>query len=150
LILSFCSETIKLNDFTFKKIFRKMSYELQGKLLEKFDTIQRTESFKVREFVVEKSEDVNGKIITNYVKFQSIQDRTAIIDRINVGDEVKVQFNIRGTKWEKDGKTSYFTNLDAWRIEQVLQPGKGNSNNEYQESENTFTSSDEVVDDLPF
>ena len=127
-----------------------MSYELQGKLLEKFETIQRTESFKVREFVVEKSEDVNGKIITNYIKFQSTQDRTAIIDRINIGDEVKVQFNIRGTKWEKDGKTSYFTNLDAWRIEQVLQAGKGNSNTEYQEPVDTFTSSDEVVDDLPF
>jgi hypothetical protein len=133
-----------------KKFLENMSYELQGKLLEKFDTIQRTESFKVRDFVVEKSEDVNGKIITNYIKFQATQDRTSIIDRINIGDDVKVQFNIRGTKWEKDGKTSYFTNLDAWRIEQVLQPGKGNSNNEYQEPVDTFTSSDEVVDDLPF
>ena len=127
-----------------------MSYELQGKLLEKFDTIQRTESFKVREFVVEKSEDVNGKIITNYIKFQSTQDRTPILDRINVGDEVKVQFNIRGTKWAKDGKTSYFTNLDAWRIEQVLQPGKASSNDEYQEPVDSYTSSDEVIDDLPF
>jgi len=127
-----------------------MSYELQGKLLEKFDIIQRTESFKVRDFVVEKSEDVNGKIITNYIKFQATQDRTSIIDRINIGDDVKVQFNIRGTKWEKDGKTSYFTNLDAWRIEQVLQPAKGNLNNEYHEPLDTFTSSDEVTDDLPF
>jgi hypothetical protein len=133
-----------------KKFLENMSYELQGKLLEKFDIIQRTESFKVRDFVVEKSEDVNGKIITNYIKFQATQDRTSIIDRINIGDDVKVQFNIRGTKWEKDGKTSYFTNLDAWRIEQVLQPAKGNSNNEYQEPLDTFTSSDEVTDDLPF
>jgi hypothetical protein len=133
-----------------KKFLENMSYELQGKLLEKFDIIQRTESFKVRDFVVEKSEDVNGKIITNYIKFQATQDRTSIIDRINIGDDVKVQFNIRGTKWEKDGKTSYFTNLDAWRIEQVLQPAKGNSNNEYHEPLDTFTSSDEVTDDLPF
>ncbi|HEY8660728.1 MAG TPA: DUF3127 domain-containing protein, partial [Hanamia sp.] len=107
-----------------------MSYELTGKLIEKFDTIQRTESFKVREFVVEKSEEVNGKVITNFIKFQSTQDRTGIIDRINVGDEIKVYFNIRGSKWEKDGRTSYFNNLDAWRIEQMLQPGKGTSTDE--------------------
>ena len=101
-----------------------MSYELTGKLLEKFDTIQRTETFKVREFVVEKSEDINGKIITNYIKFQCVQDRTNIVDRVNKGDEIKVYFNIKGSKWEKDGRTSYFSNLDAWRIEQILQAGK--------------------------
>ena len=129
-----------------------MSYELTGKLLEKFDTLQRTESFKVREFVVEKSEDVNGKVITNFIKFQSVQDRTGIIDRVNVGDEIKVYFNIRGTKWEKDGRVSYFSNLDAWRIEQILQPGKNAASDDGNlEPLNTFTSSSqETIDDLPF
>ena len=135
-----------------KKNYIDMSYELTGKLLEKFDTIQRTESFKVREFVVEKSDEVNGKSITNFIKFQSVQDRTGIIDKIKVGDEIKVYFNIHGSKWEKDGRTSYFSNLDAWRVEQVLQAGKGaSSNEEYLEPLDTFTSSsDATVDDLPF
>ena len=31
-----------------------MSYELNGKLIAKYDTVQRTETFKTREFVVEK------------------------------------------------------------------------------------------------
>lgn len=129
-----------------------MSYELTGKLLEKFDTIQRTESFKVREFVVEKSDDVNGKLITNFIKFQSVQDRTGIIDRVNVGDEIKVYFNIRGSKWEKDGRTSYFSNLDAWRIEQILQPGKdASSEDDHLEPLDTFTSTSQgAIDDLPF
>jgi len=129
-----------------------MSYELTGKLLLKFDTTQRTESFKTREFVVEKSEDINGKLITNYIKFQCVQDRTNIIDRVNVGDEIKVHFNIRGSKWEKDGRISYFNNLDAWRIEQILKPGKeSDSDNEYFEPLDTFTSSSEdTIDDLPF
>ena len=127
-----------------------MSYELTGKLLIKFDTIQRSESFKTREFVVEKSEDVNGKLITNFIKFQCVQDRTGIIDRVNVGDEIKVHFNIRGSKWEKDGRVSYFNNLDAWRIEQILQPGR-NEDNGHLEPLDTFTSSsDQAVDDLPF
>jgi hypothetical protein len=151
LILSFSSESFKINDFTFKKIFTIMSYELQGKLFEKLDTVQRTESFKVREFVVEKSEEINGKTITNLIKFQATQDRTGIIDRINVGEEVKVHFNIRGSKWEKDGRVSYFNNLDAWRIEQVLQGSKGsNSSTDTQQAYDSFTSSDEVADDLPF
>ena len=129
-----------------------MSYELTGKLLIKFDTTQRTESFKTREFVVEKSEDINGKLITNYIKFQCVQDRTTIIDRVNVGDEIKVHFNIRGSKWEKDGRVSYFNNLDAWRIEQVLKPGSNSdSDNEYFEPLDTFTStSEDAIDDLPF
>lgn len=130
-----------------------MSYELTGKLFEKFDTIQRTESFKIREFVVEKSDDVNGKTITNYIKFQSVQDKTGLVDGINKGEEIKVHFNIRGSKWEKEGKVSYFSNLDAWRIERVLQPAKGTSseNNEYLEPLDTFTSSSEnAIDDLPF
>jgi hypothetical protein len=129
-----------------------MSYELTGKLLIKFDTMQRTESFKTREFVVEKSEDINGKLITNFIKFQCVQDRTGIIDRVNVGDEIKVHFNIRGSKWEKDGRVSYFNNLDAWRIEQILQPGKNEIlDNDHLEPLDTFTSSsDQAIDDLPF
>lgn len=129
-----------------------MSYELTGKLLIKFDTTQRTETFKTREFVVEKSEDISGKLITNYIKFQCLQDRTGIVDRVNIGDEIKVHFNIKGSKWEKDGRVSYFNNLDAWRIEQILKPGKEpGSDSEYLEPLDTFSSSsDETVDDLPF
>lgn len=129
-----------------------MSYELTGKLLIKFDTTQRTETFKTREFVVEKSEDINGKLITNFIKFQCVQDRTGIVDRVNPGDEIKIHFNIRGSKWEKDGKVSYFNNLDAWRIEQVFQPGR-NENTDQPDLEplDTFSSSsDEATDDLPF
>ena len=129
-----------------------MSYELTGKLVAKYDTIQRTESFKTREFAVEKSDDINGRTIVNYVKFQSVQDKTSIIDRVNIGDEIKVYFNIKGSKWDKDGKTNYITNLDAWRIEQLLQSGnKSNIDNEYLEPLDTFSSTaTDAVDDLPF
>ena len=130
-----------------------MSYELTGKLITKYDTIQRTESFKIREFLVEKTEEIGGRSITNYLKFQSTQDKTGIIDKVNVGDEVKVHFNIKGSKWEKDGKTSYFTNLDAWRIEQVAQ-GSANephTDSEYMEPLDSFSSSSpDTIDDLPF
>ncbi|MEO5943442.1 MAG: DUF3127 domain-containing protein [Ferruginibacter sp.] len=129
-----------------------MSYELTGKLVAKYDTVQRTETFKTREFAVEKTEDINGRTIVNYAKFQCVQDKTAIIDRVNIGDEIKVYFNIKGSKWEKDGKTNYITNLDAWRIEQILQTStSGAIDNEYMEPLDTFSSTaPDAVDDLPF
>ena len=128
-----------------------MGYELTGKLVAKYDTVQRTETFKTREFVVEKTEDINGRTITNYVKFQCVQDRTNIVDRVNTGDEIKVHFNIKGTRWEKNGTVNYITNLDAWRIEQILQAGSGASDNDYLEPLDTFSATPpDAVDDLPF
>jgi hypothetical protein len=120
-----------------------MSYELTGKLIAKYDTVQRTETFKTREFAIEKTDDIGGRTIVNYAKFQSVQDKTEIIDKVNIGDIVKVYFNIKGSKWEKDGKTNYITNLDAWRIEQILNPAQA------QPSNDTFSST-EAADDLPF
>lgn len=130
-----------------------MSYELTGKLVAKYDTVQRTETFKTREFAVEKTEDIGGRTITNYAKFQCVQDKTALIDKVNIGDEIKVSFNIKGSKWEKEGKVNYITNLDAWRIEQVLQPAaqKGGTETEYMEPLDTFSAtSPDAIDDLPF
>ena len=128
-----------------------MSYELTGKLIAKYDTVQRTETFKVREFAVEKTEDIGGRTIVNYAKFQCVQDKTAIVDKVNIGDDIKVYFNIKGSKWEKDGKTNYFTNLDAWRIEQILNSNQGNNNSDTSGMEpiDNFTSPQEN-DDLPF
>jgi hypothetical protein len=97
-----------------------MSYELTGKMAAIFPTVQRTESFKTREFVVEKTDDIGSRTITNYIKFQCVQDKTAILDRMSVGEEVKVMFNIKGSKWAKDGREGYITNLDAWRIENFV------------------------------
>jgi len=125
-----------------------MSYEIVGKLVAKFDIVQRTESFKTREFVIEKSEDINGRTITNYVKFQCVQDKTAMPDRFNMGEDVKVLFNIKGTKWVKDGRENYITNLDAWRMETVKLAAEGDM--PPPASYNDMPPSDEVVDDLPF
>ena len=128
-----------------------MSYELTGKLVAKYDTVQRTATFKTREFAVEKTDDIGGRVVTNYVKFQSVQDKTSIIDKVNIGDEIKVYFNIKGSKWEKDGKVNYITNLDAWRIEQILQSGTSKTDSDYLEPLDTFSATPpDAVDDLPF
>jgi len=96
-----------------------MPYELSGKLLELFPTQEVSSSFKKREFVVEKSETASDRVFTDTIKFQLIQDRVALLDTYKVGDEVKVTFNIKGSKWEKEGRTSYFVNLDVWKMEKL-------------------------------
>ena len=123
-----------------------MAFEITGKLIAKFDVVQRSETFKTREFVIENSEDNNGKIYTSYIKFQCVQDKTSMPDRFNIGDEVKVQFNIKGSKWEKDGKTNYITNLDAWRIENI-KLGQQGAPNEVNYNDIPPTDNN---DDLPF
>ena len=125
-----------------------MAYEIIGKLVAKFDIVQRTETFKTREFVIEKSEDIGGRVITNYVKFQCVQDKTAMPDKFNLGDDVKVQFNIKGTKWVKDGRENYITNLDAWRMETIK---IGQSDNDGgQVNYRDMPPAADIADDLPF
>lgn len=93
-----------------------MSFELEGKLIVKSDTQQVSEKFKKREFVVETSKEVGDSVYTETVKFQLVQDKCALLEDYNLDEPIKVNFNIKGNKWEKDGNTSYFVNLDAWRL----------------------------------
>lgn len=124
-------------------------YELTGKLIEKSDPVQRG-TFTSREFVVEKSTEFNGKTIYNYIKFQCVQTKVNIVDDVKLGDEITVFFNIRGNKWEKDGRVSYFTNLDAWRISKALAtPATNDSSGANLQPIDNF-SSEESNDDLPF
>ncbi len=96
-----------------------MSFELSGKIIEKFDTEKISDSFRKREFVVEKKKTVGSSEFVDMIKFQLTQDRCDILDNYNQDDEIKISFNIRGRKWEKEGRVSYFTNLEAWRIEKI-------------------------------
>ncbi len=94
-----------------------MSFELTGKLIEKYDTNQVSDRFRKREFVIMITSERSGMEFTDYAKFQLTQDRCDLIEKYNINDEIRVFFDISGNKWEKDGKVSYFTNLRAWKIE---------------------------------
>jgi hypothetical protein len=100
-----------------------MSLEITGKLIRKYPVNTVSDKFKKREFVVELSEDINGNTYTQFAKMQLVQNKCDIVDRYNEGDMVKVSFNIKGTRYEKDGKENYFSNLDAWRIEYAAPAG---------------------------
>src|ERR1700744_5800235 len=104
-----------------------MSLEVTGKLLVKYETQQVSDKFKKREFVLELAEEINGNIYTNFAKMQLVQNKCDIIDRFKEGEQVKVSFNIKGNRWERDGKVNYITNLDAWRVESATAAPAGNN-----------------------
>ena len=93
--------------------------QLSGILVEIGDTKQVTEKFRKREFVLDISEENNGTVYINYAKLQMTQAKCDVLDSFRVGDAVTVSFNVRGNKLERDGKVSYISNLDAWRIERA-------------------------------
>ena len=86
-----------------------MAFEINGKLLRKFDTEKKTETFKAREFVIE----IQDGNYPQFIKFQLTQDRCDLLDPYAEGQAIKVYFDLRGREW--NGK--YFTNLNAWRID---------------------------------
>ncbi len=90
-----------------------MSFEITGKIEEIYEEQQITEKFKKREFVIE----ILDGMYPNHIKFQLTQDRCDLIESYNKGDEVQVHFNLKGRPYTKAGKTTYFTNIEAWRIE---------------------------------
>ena len=120
-----------------------MSYDFTGKLHRIFDEQQIKDTFRKREFVVEKTD---GQY-PNFIKFELIQDRCSLLDAYNEGDEVTVSFDLRG----RERQDKYFTNLHAWSIS----PANGaqanaNSAAPQPKEEPTAFAGDNSKDDLPF
>lgn len=135
-----------------------MSFEIKGRLAEKFETQKVSDRFQKREFVLEiKSTGSSGYEFVDFIKFQATQDKCVLLDQFNVDDIVNVSFNLRGRKWEKDGQVSYFTNLEAWRIDKIQQQTGESSHGtpaHMPDEDAPFPSqppeSDSGIDDLPF
>lgn len=88
---------------------------VEGKVLEKSDTQEIKETFKKREFVLEYAENPQ---YPEFLKFELIQSNCEQLDSIEVGDEVSVNFNLKGRKWtDPKGEVKYFNSLQAWRID---------------------------------
>lgn len=89
-----------------------MSFEVTGKVYRVLETQVISDKFKKREFVIE----TEGQY-PQLVKFQALNDATMILDKVKVGDNVTVFFNLSGRAYtNKEGKEMFFTNLNAWRL----------------------------------
>nr|WP_320117087.1 DUF3127 domain-containing protein [uncultured Marinifilum sp.] len=124
-----------------------MNFEINGKVIAKDETQQISDRFKKREFVIEVENERNSDW-NDFIKFQLTQDRCDLLETVSLYEEVKVSFNIRGRKWEKDGKTNYFSNLEAWRIEKIQNGGSPVPEMPEFKAEDVPPAQEE--DDLPF
>lgn len=88
---------------------------VEGKIVEKYDTQTIKDTFKKREFVLEYAENPQ---YPEFIKFELIQSNCDQLDTLNVGDDVTVNFNLKGRKWtDPQGEVKYFNSLQAWRID---------------------------------
>lgn len=129
-----------------------MSYEASGKLIEKYPEQQLTEKFRKREFVVE----IPDGMYPQQIKFELTNDRCSALDNFDIGDDLKVHFQLSGRAYEKDGKKSYFTNIRAWRLEKLsgssTPSGARQEQGYYPEPQNytSILSQHNANDDIPF
>ena len=92
-----------------------MGIETTGKLHTIFETKQVSERFTKREFVVELADNPKYPQV---VLFQLTGDRCSQLDGLRVGDQVRIEFSLRGREWRSpSGELKYFNSLDVWKIE---------------------------------
>lgn len=93
-------------------------FKLTGTLKVIYPTVQVTEKFSKREFVISDTSSMYPQDII----FQATQDKCSMLDSVQTGEQVEVSFNLRGREWTNpQGEVKYFNSLDAWRIEKVGQ-----------------------------
>ena len=119
--------------------------DITGTLKLKTEAQQVSDKFRKREFVLTD----NSSQYPQHISFQLTQDKCSLLDQYNVGDEIKVHFNLRGREWTSPkGEIKYFNTLEAWRIEGGNAASKSSSN-AMNDVASTFTAASQE-DDLPF
>ena len=126
-----------------------MAFEISGKVIDISPVNQVSDKFKKREFVIEKKEAGGSAVFIDYIKFQLLQDKCDLINESYLNEEIKIWFNVKGNKWERDGKINYFTNLDAWKIEKMSGQTKDQNTQPHTKLEDIPPENDELSD-LPF
>ena len=112
--------------------------KLEGTITVIKDKQQVTDTFAKREFVLETADEY-----PQHVKFECTQNKCDDLDKVKIGDEVTVHFNVRGRLWQNEKKKEdvYFVTLNAWRLETTKEGSGG---------DHLPTVNDGEADNLPF
>ena len=123
--------------------------EVSGKI-KKIDETKTygTGGFRKRELVVTTDEQYPQMLSIEFT-----QDKCELLDNYNVGEDVKVNINLRGREWiNPEGEAKYFNSIQGWRIEKL----ESSVPNEIPpiEAVDAFEPADKITDedpdDLPF
>ena len=101
-------------------------FKLTGSVKIIKDTVQVTEKFAKREFVITDA----SSMYPQDIMFQAVQDKCSMLDGFNEQDQVEVSFNLRGREWTSpQGEVKYFNTLDAWRLTRPAPGTNGDASN---------------------
>lgn len=107
-----------------------------------------TSGFRKREMVLTTDEQYPQMLLVEF-----IQDKCDMLDNFSVGDNVKININLRGREWiNPEGEAKYFNSIQGWRIERL----QGSNTDDIppieaiDAFEGTDNLTDEEPDDLPF
>ena len=133
--------------------------EVTGTLKTKSETVKVSERFQKREFVLTTE---GSTTYPQHISFQLSQDKCPLLDSFEDGEELRVQFNLKGREWNApQGIIKYFNTLEAWRIEKVQGSNSASTSSQNSASSNNtsidnssstpvFSSNVGDNDDLPF
>lgn len=123
--------------------------EITGKI-KKIDETRTygTSGFRKRELVITTEEQYPQMLMVEFV-----QDKCDLLNSYNVGDDVKVNINLRGREWiNPEGEAKYFNSIQGWRIEKLQ--SETNAEVPPIEAIDAFEPADNLTDeepdDLPF
>ena len=105
------------------------------RVVEVLPTETRGNDFKIRSCIAES----DGQYPQVY-KIDFFENQLNLLDGIRGGDLIEFSLNIKGRKYEKDGKKSYFTSLQCWKLNKI----------EGDQPPQPVASKEGETDDLPF
>ncbi len=121
------------------------TYKATGKLISKtkVESIQSKDkktTYQKRFFVIEQPDDK----YPNFISFSLFGDKKVdLINDFKKDANIEVSFNLKGNKYEKDGTTKYFMDVQAWKIEELVESKAGGGDDGFSDSGPNDT-------DLPF
>ena len=124
--------------------------EVQGSIKVIGEVQEISATFKKRELVVSTDEQYPQTLSIEF-----IQDKTDLLNKFEIGQNVKVGINLRGREWEnpQTKEIKYFNSIQGWRIERLE---NSSSNDDLPPLDNlspfepASETNDEDLDDLPF
>jgi hypothetical protein len=92
--------------------------EVVGKIKVLGQTESVGNNFLKRQLVVTTDEQY-----AQHISIEFVQDKCDLLDKFQVGQEVKVSINLQGKEWfNPNGEVKYFNSIKGWRIESLSTP----------------------------
>ena len=121
--------------------------EIQGRIKQIFATETVCENgFQKRDLVITTEDQYPNDIIIQFT-----QSKCALLDTLQVGQKVKVHFNLQGREWTSpQGEVKYFNTVVGWKIELIQTTNVAQHTQQYQQAPQGYGQAPTQDDVTPF